>query len=371
MMDYVELVKHIKERYNAQDKAVIVFGGSYGGMLAAWLRMKFPSTFQGALAASAPILYFKGAPSAPEDEFSMIATRDFAETFPDERCSKGIKEAFNVLMDLKTRQDDWAEVSTLFNTCKVIDADTKIQNMYEHFSNGFLYMAMTDYPYPSAFLEPMPAWPVNVSCEAWTDIEPAVGPSLKGLGALSDREKLVLTALNTSANVYFNFENQTACLDTDDTEGTGTLDAAGWNVLACNELAMPTSMGADSMFIEDPFNYTTYTKFCQDTYGLTPNYQWALNQFGGFNVPRDFQAMSNIIFSNGELDPWRAGGVYEWVNLDLPFYIIRGGAHHLDLRLPNEVDKGTDVEFVREKEAILIEMWVKEYQTAASTVFTQ
>ena len=71
------------------------------------------------------------------------------------------------------------------------------------------------------------------------------------------------------------------------------------------------------MFIEDPFNYTAYTEFCQSTYGLTPNYDWALNIFGGFNLTRDFKSMSNIIFSNGELDPWRAGGVYEYINLYL------------------------------------------------------
>jgi hypothetical protein len=31
--------------------------------------------------------------------------------------------------------------------------------------NGYAYMAMTNYPYPSEFLEPMPAWPVNESCK--------------------------------------------------------------------------------------------------------------------------------------------------------------------------------------------------------------
>jgi lysosomal Pro-X carboxypeptidase len=83
MMDYVELIKEVKTKYGAEDKAVIVFGGSYGGMLASWIRMKYPHVFQGALAASAPILYFKDAPSAPEDAFSMIASNDFAETYSD------------------------------------------------------------------------------------------------------------------------------------------------------------------------------------------------------------------------------------------------------------------------------------------------
>jgi len=58
MMDYTKLIKSIRYQYGATDKPCIVFGGSYGGMLAVWLRMKYPQTFQGALASSAPFLYF-------------------------------------------------------------------------------------------------------------------------------------------------------------------------------------------------------------------------------------------------------------------------------------------------------------------------
>jgi lysosomal Pro-X carboxypeptidase len=42
MWDYIELIKYVKELNSIQDRAVIAFGGSYGGMLAAWMRMKYP-----------------------------------------------------------------------------------------------------------------------------------------------------------------------------------------------------------------------------------------------------------------------------------------------------------------------------------------
>jgi hypothetical protein len=72
--------------------------------------------------------------------------------------------------------------------------------------NGFLYMAMTDYPYPASFLEPMPAWPVNASCNAFADVAPLSkdSSSSSNLGDLSDRETLVLTALKAASDVYFN-----------------------------------------------------------------------------------------------------------------------------------------------------------------------
>jgi lysosomal Pro-X carboxypeptidase len=61
MEDYVALLTQLKkDTPSLANKATIVFGGSYGGMLAAWLRMKYPHMFQGALASSAPVLWFRG-----------------------------------------------------------------------------------------------------------------------------------------------------------------------------------------------------------------------------------------------------------------------------------------------------------------------
>ena len=169
MMDFVELVGHVRNSYGMQDKACIVFGGSYGGMLAGWLRMKYPQTFQGALAMSAPILYFQGAPTAPENAFGDIATEDFRAQL--DKAPVLIRESFEMMMDMKTRPDTWAQMDQIFNTCAPnIQSAQDVEYLYEHLSNGYLYMAMTDYPYPANFLEPMPAWPVAEAVKPFVDI---------------------------------------------------------------------------------------------------------------------------------------------------------------------------------------------------------
>lgn len=45
LMDYVELIAFLRD--DESHHPVVVFGGSYGGMLAAWMRMKYPATVAG------------------------------------------------------------------------------------------------------------------------------------------------------------------------------------------------------------------------------------------------------------------------------------------------------------------------------------
>jgi len=317
LMDYNELIKAIKIEYGAQDKAVIAFGGSYGGMLAAWMRMKYPQTIQGALAASAPILYFHGAENMGNDgaSFFDVITNDFATVSKpaDGLCADGIKAAFLEIPKLKADTAAWPGLKKTLNLCDEVASAQDLDDFYDHISNGIAYMAMTDYPYASDFLTSMPPWPVNASCEAgfanWTKAD-------------TDQTTLLLNLIKV-ADVYFNSANKTGyCVNFKDTGGTGSLDGDAWNVLQCNQLAMPNSTGNASMFLEYKFDFTANTKSCGDQYGMSPDYLWAVREFGGANIARDFSGYSNIIFSNGNLDPWKAGGVTEFIGLKLPYYII-------------------------------------------------
>uniref|UniRef100_A0A915N3C2 Uncharacterized protein n=1 Tax=Meloidogyne javanica TaxID=6303 RepID=A0A915N3C2_MELJA len=63
--DFAVLIKYLKEKRinNATKKAVVSFGGSYGGMLTAWMRIKYPHLIVGGLASSAPVHYFENVTS--------------------------------------------------------------------------------------------------------------------------------------------------------------------------------------------------------------------------------------------------------------------------------------------------------------------
>lgn len=108
MEDFVYLIKNVKaSSVNYTNSPVIAFGGSYGGMLASWMRMKYPHVIQGALAASAPILFFPGV--ASPYAFNDYVTRDFAAS--NASCPVNIRKAFSVLDRLGNNASNYNLIS--------------------------------------------------------------------------------------------------------------------------------------------------------------------------------------------------------------------------------------------------------------------
>jgi len=107
-----------------------------------------------------------------------------------------------------------------------------------------------------------------------------------------------------------------------------------------------------------PWNLSYTIESCVQQYGTTPRPNMVKVQYG----VQDLSGASNIVFSNGNLDPWSGGGVLKNVtgNPSIIAITIDQGAHHLDLRASNPADPPSVIA-ARAIEVNAINTWLAEY----------
>ncbi|XP_014257101.1 lysosomal Pro-X carboxypeptidase [Cimex lectularius] len=339
MMDYIELLSYIKVKYNATVKEipVIAFGGSYGGMLAAWIRMKYPSVIAGSLASSAPIWQFTGMTEC--SAFSRVTTSAYSSVSPE--CSKRIRDSWSVLTELGKTDAGKAKLNTLLNTCKPLKTDSDVQGVKDYLQTMYVNIAMVNYPYPANFIGNLPANPVKAVC--------------KNMLHTNETNESILSGVYNSLLMYINGTGTAKCFDiTNDVEPFGV---GGWNIQSCTEMVMPMcNNGETDMFEKSSWDLKKVSDDCFKQYKLRPSVNIIRDLFGGKRI----SWATNIIFSNGLLDPWSSGGVLHNVSKTAVAVIIPESAHHLDLRAQNENDP-TTVRMARKYYKSVFKKWIQDF----------
>lgn len=160
--DYVALLEKLKaDDATLKNKAVIAFGGSYGGMLSAWMRMKYPHQIQGALASSAPVLWFKGV--IDNTAYTKVASKIIKKDGGQE-CYDYYSRGFYDLANMQFDSTKYDKIKTIFNLCNTPTKSSEITDLIGYLSDSLGTMAMVNYPYPTNFVNSLPAWPQTYAC---------------------------------------------------------------------------------------------------------------------------------------------------------------------------------------------------------------
>lgn len=336
--DYVNLIQYLRSKPEYKHSPVIVFGGSYGGMLSAWIRMKYPHIVQGAIASSAPILQFSGVTEC--EAFLRIVTSDFKTAHPN--CPKLIRKSWNVIYNITSNDEGKKWLSDNWKLCQPLKNTSDVKQLISYLEDIYTNLAVVNYPYKANFLAPLPAYPVNAVCKHLTN------QSLAGTE--------LLTAIHKAVSIFTNYTRETKCLNLNDS--APELGAVGWSFQACTEMVMPIcSDGVNDMFEPRPWNLDEYTKDCVKQYSVKPQPNVVCEQYGC----KDLSTATNIIFSNGLMDPWSSGGVLRNLSSSAVAVIIPESAHHLDLR-SSDVNDPYSVVLARKYHRFFIRKWIEEYR---------
>jgi lysosomal Pro-X carboxypeptidase len=299
------------------------------------------------LAASAPIGYYSHSAWASHDvtQFTWIdiVQNVFSTTeHGGEACFNKLKASVSAVAAMGATAAGRAALAKQSHLCSpdVLGADPT-----NFLIDALETLPQSDYPYAIGSL---PAWPVNATCAAAASIDDPI-------------------ALAVNVTDMFYGYNGADCIDG---EGQGGIPGGGpgpaswgpWGYQSCTETLhqFSSSVTTGHGFRDFDFSLGSASQTCQQLYQVQPNPRWAEQRWGGFHIGDGHTGVTNLIWSNGGLDPWHGGGFLRpFENTDeLHWFFLPEGAHHLDLRGPHPADPA-NVTATRAAQETILRGWIE------------
>lgn len=173
LADFSALIGHVKLEFGAAESPAVAFGGSYGGMLAGWLRMKYPDVVVGSIAASAPIWGL--APTLTQeglDRSAQAISRGVSKAGgATDQCMSNIRSGWSLIKQVGRTSAGLKLLQQASKSCHSLSSARELTSWIE---GPWFDMAEGDYPFESTYITyavgpgyiPLPAWPMRVACES-------------------------------------------------------------------------------------------------------------------------------------------------------------------------------------------------------------
>ncbi|KAM9663671.1 thymus-specific serine protease-like [Trichechus inunguis] len=325
----------------------VTFGGSYGGSLAVWSRIKHPNLFAAAVSSSAPIqakLNFY--------EYNEVIGKILSAH--NSECPKAVKEAFAILVHMLKRRKYYSKLETEFMLCEPIKINSPKDTAFLMI-NMIRLIDLFVREQINKFIKGEPE-EINIDnlCDNMTDAS---------LGSPYDRFTKIIHLFLKSKHVDCLSASYSDELEELSNSSLGYLRIKyerQWLYQCCTEFGFfMTTDSKNQPFSGTPLRY--FLQLCSDVFGpefsrdlVARGVKTSNRYYGGFNVNG-----SKIIFSNGSNDPWHRLGITKDISKDLPAVFIKGEGHCADVLEQNDTDSAELIQ-AREKIFQILQKWLKQ-----------
>lgn len=308
----------------------IVFGGSYSGNLAAWIKAKYPQLFFGSFAASSPVL----------------AQHDFPEYFEvvansiGPQCTQLVQTANNVVTQLLQTTDGKDKLQTLFQTCTPIGGANDVALFLEDLSEPFA--SVVQYNNDNTNYEPF---------------------NITGLCSLMSSSSDPLTSLYNTVKAYRDFAYGGACMEVAYADYINDLQATSagrsWTYQTCTEFGYFQTGESSAQPFSPLISLSWFDNQCDDIFGIT-NFRPKIDETNRYYGALNLQA-NRVVLTNGNVDPWHALGIISGnpPGSESAIIFIEGTAHCADMYPPRASDVIGLIE-ARQTQATFLKQWLGE-----------
>ncbi|XP_018571430.1 putative serine protease K12H4.7 [Anoplophora glabripennis] len=309
LADAANFIKLINKEYElADDVKWIVYGGSYSGSLAAWMRLKHPDLVQGAVSSSAPLFA-----KVDFTEYYQVVVDDL--NYVSEQCVDSLKSAMSQVEEILNNSTSNLTVTSLFNVCEPIEGlesdDVNVESFYNNIARAFSSIAQVN---------GMAATSLNDLCKIMTN-------ESRGSEIMRLSEVLSLTNgdVNCIQNNYWSNVQywQYIYAFTGDRQ---------WMFQQCNEFGWFQPSAREDKVFGKGSSIDFLVRMCPDVFGAEFNRTYVEDnvdqtnaKYGGTDID-----VTNVVFVHGSFDPFYPLGITESQNPDISAIFVEGTSHCAD-----------------------------------------
>lgn len=308
--DLCKLIEFVMKEYNTTSSQVVTVGGSYAGNLAAWFRLKYPSTSTVSVASSAPLTADKNFIEYMEVVQTSI------EYYSGSACNNALRLAADVVMT-----KPYATLTSDFMTCELVadqkDFSVLLSNLMGNIQGVVQYHD-----------------PANSQITQLCDV------MLNGSDAYEQFKIVSRSFLGKDECDDANWNNTIAFLS-NTTLPNPNFGVRQWLYQTCNEFGyyQTTDSSAQPFHSWTVLNTSFYDALCYESFSswkYEPAVVWTNANYGDIRI-----GGTNIIFPAGSIDPWHALGVVDTTVMaetsERSLFIV-GTSHCDDLKAPSSSD---------------------------------